>query len=208
MPTLALVLYGVYFFVAFGIRSVIQYRRAGDVGYRFGTERRWSAQWWARLAFVLAILVGAGAPALAAAGWHGPLAVLDHHPLALAGVALAVAGIVATFLAQLAMGTQWRVGVDPTEHTELVIAGPFRLVRNPIFTAMGVTATGLVAMVPSPLALAGLALLLWALHYQVRAVEEPYLRALHGDAYERYAAKVGRFVPGLGHRLPDRAPAR
>lgn len=206
MPVLALGLYAVYLVVAFGVRSVIQYRRCGDVGYRFGAERRWSPQWWARLAFVVAIVAGAAAPALAAAGLLGPLAMLDHPPLALAGAVVALGGIVATFVAQLSMGAQWRVGVDPGEWTELVVAGPFRVVRNPIFTAMAVTAIGLVAMVPSVPALAGLAMLLWALHYQVRAVEEPYLRALHGEAYARYTAEVGRFLPGLGRRPPGRAP--
>jgi protein-S-isoprenylcysteine O-methyltransferase Ste14 len=28
--------------------------------------------------------------------------------------------------------------------------------------------------------------------------EERHLLALHGDAYRRYAARVGRFVPGVG----------
>jgi len=33
---------------------------------------------------------------------------------------------------------------------------------------------------------------------QVRLVEEPYLTAKHGDSYRDYAARVGRFVPGVG----------
>ena len=37
-----------------------------------------------------------------------------------------------------------------------------------------------------------------ALEIQVRLVEEPYLLRQHGDAYRNYAARVGRFVPGLG----------
>ena len=43
--------------------------------------------------------------------------------------------------------------------------------------------------------------LLAAIQVQVRAVEEPYLLAVHGDAYRDYAARVGRFVPGVGHSL-------
>ena len=37
-----------------------------------------------------------------------------------------------------------------------------------------------------------------ALQLQVRAVEEPYLRSVHGDAYGTYAAATGRFLPGIG----------
>ncbi|MHC4447722.1 MAG: hypothetical protein ACYSXF_08095 [Planctomycetota bacterium] len=37
---------------------------------------------------------------------------------------------------------------------------------------------------------------------QTRA-EEEHLAAMHGDPYRTYAARVGRFVPGVG-RLPRR----
>ena len=37
-----------------------------------------------------------------------------------------------------------------------------------------------------------------ALELQTRLVEEPYLRRVHGAAYEEYARRVGRFVPGVG----------
>ena len=96
------------------------------------------------------------------------------------------------------MGRSWRIGVDPGERTELVTAGPFALVRNPIFAAMLPTALGLTLLVPSWVALAGLAGLIAALELQVRVVEEPYLLQVHGDAYATYAARVGRFVPGVG----------
>nr|WP_281381568.1 isoprenylcysteine carboxylmethyltransferase family protein [Conexibacter arvalis] len=115
-----------------------------------------------------------------------------------AGAVLAVAGIVATLLAQFAMGTSWRIGVDPAERTALVTTGPFALVRNPIFAAMLPTALGLTLLVPSVIALIGLAGLAVALELQVRVVEEPYLRSVHGDAYTAYAARVGRFAPRLG----------
>lgn len=38
---------------------------------------------------------------------------------------------------------------------------------------------------------------------QVRFVEEPDLLGARGEAYRAYAARVGRFFPGLGHRLRD-----
>jgi protein-S-isoprenylcysteine O-methyltransferase Ste14 len=66
-----------------------------------------------------------------------------------------VAGIVAMFGAQLAMGDAWRIGLDETERTGLVTGGPFRLVRNPIYTAMAVVGLGLALMVPNLVALAG-----------------------------------------------------
>jgi protein-S-isoprenylcysteine O-methyltransferase Ste14 len=52
--------------------------------------------------------------------------------------------------------------------------------------------------VPNVVALAGLVALLIALEIQVRLVEERHLLRAHGDSYRQYAARVGRFVPGLG----------
>lgn len=96
------------------------------------------------------------------------------------------------------MGDSWRVGVDPVERTTLVTDGPFQLVRNPIFTAMLTTAAGLALMAPNGLALGGAVGLLLGLELQVRLVEEPYLMRVHGDSYQRYASRVGRFVPRAG----------
>jgi len=130
-----------------------------------------------------------------------PLRVLASPFVQVVGTVLAVAGLVATFVTQLEMGTNWRIGVQGTERTDLVTSGPFAVVRNPIFTAMAVTSLGLALMVPNFIALGGAALLVVALQLQVRAVEEPYLRRVHGPAYAEYAARTGQSLPRLG-RLP------
>ena len=70
--------------------------------------------------------------------------------------------------------------------------------RNPIFTTLLLTLTGLVLMVPNPLAVAGLVIASAGIQVQVRAVEEPYLRRVHGHTYRDYATRVGRFLPRLG----------
>ena len=107
------------------------------------------------------------------------------------------------FAAQLSMGTSWRIGQDASERTELVAHGLFRAVRNPIYSAMLVTVSGLTLLCCSWITASAFATLLIALELQVRAVEEPYLARVHGDAYARYAAIVGRFIPILGRtRLP------
>lgn len=138
---------------------------------------------------------GMGAPRRA----HGadPLTLLDRPALRIAGVAVALAGIAATAIAQLQMGTSWRIGVDPNERTELVTTGIFARVRNPIFTAMAITAAGLALVVANIIGVVGFAALVVALQLQVRAVEEPYLRRAHGAAYDRYIDTTGRFLPGL-----------
>ena len=96
------------------------------------------------------------------------------------------------------MGTSWRIGVDARERTELVTTGLFGYVRNPIFAAMMLTGAGIVVLYATIPAVLAYACLLVALELQVRVVEEPYLLAMHGQAYRDYATRAGRFCPGVG----------
>jgi protein-S-isoprenylcysteine O-methyltransferase Ste14 len=66
------------------------------------------------------------------------------------------------------------------------------------FTAMVLAQFGMVLLVPTWLSAIALAALIVAVELQVRAVEETYLRLVHGEAYADYAARTGRFVPGIG----------
>ncbi|MCZ4507420.1 isoprenylcysteine carboxylmethyltransferase family protein [Streptomyces sp. ActVer] len=195
----ALALYGFWLVTAFGVRTVIQLRRTGDSGFRGLSGTPGSASWWAGVLFVVALLGAAAAPIATLVGL--PVLGGDAPAVHGAGTAIAVVGVVGTLIAQRAMGASWRVGVDQEERTTLVSRGPFARVRNPIFTAMAVTGLGLTLMVPNVLAIASLAALIIAVELQVRVVEEPYLRAMHGSAYLDYAAGAGRFIPGAGrHR--------
>ncbi|WP_181791021.1 methyltransferase family protein, partial [Streptomyces phytophilus] len=154
------------------------------------------AAWWAGVLFVVAVLAGAAAPVAALAG----LPTAEHPALQWAGLAVTLAGMGATFVAQTNMGASWRVGVAAGERTELVTAGLFAHVRNPVFTAMTTAATGLALLLPNAVSVTALAALVVAVELQVRVVEEPYLTAVHGDAYAAYTARTGRFLPGVGRK--------
>jgi protein-S-isoprenylcysteine O-methyltransferase Ste14 len=201
MASAALVIYLVWALLSFGLRSLVQWRRTDDAGFRGGRLRRGSMQWWARVLFIGALVLGAAGPITALAGL-APIGFLDRAAIQAAGTVVAVLGVAATLAAQTSMGASWRIGVDENERTTLVTSGAFALARNPIFTAMIVTATGLTAMVPNAVSLPALAVTVLSIELQVRAVEEPYLRRVHGNAYARYAATVGRFLPGLGRIDP------
>ena len=123
---------------------------------------------------------------------------LDTTAAHIPGFALCVTGIAGTFAAQMAMGASWRIGVDPSERTELVTGGVFRLSRNPIYTFMIVAWLGFALLVPTWLALVAGVLLISGLELQVRLVEEPHLLRTQGEPYRAWASRVGRFLPGLG----------
>lgn len=202
MAELALVLYALYLALAFGLRTWVHVRRTGSTGFVGLRGRPGSVEWLGGVLFTAALILGFAAPVLDLVVGLSSIAALDGSAGHGIGIALAVAGIAATLYAQLAMGTAWRIGVDPDERTELVTAGPFGLVRNPIFAAMLPTALGIALLVPNAVAVVAFAALVIALEVQTRAVEEPYLVATHGGTYLAYATRVGRFIPRLG-RLPN-----
>ncbi len=196
MSSIGLVMIIAWMVIVAGVRGAVQYRRTGTMPLRV-SDPLGSAQWWSRavssLGFVLAI-VGAVARA---AGWPA-IEVLDQPPVVVLGLVLFGAGIAVTLVAQSAMGDAWRGDVDAEARSELVTTGPFRVVRNPIFTGTAITAVGVVLVIANALALVALACFVVSMQIQVRGVEEPYLMRVHGDDYRRYAARTGRFLPGIG----------
>ncbi|HET6293673.1 MAG TPA: hypothetical protein VFG33_09865 [Kribbella sp.] len=80
MAVTALVLYLVWFTIAFGIRAVVHRRRTGDSGFRGLSGRAGSVAWWAGVLFALAVATGLIGPIAALLGLD-PLAVLAARPL-------------------------------------------------------------------------------------------------------------------------------
>jgi len=195
--TAALALFGVWFVVIFVVRSWVQKRDTGDSGIRPGAFAA-DASILERVAYVLLIVAFAGAVGAPIAAMAGLEPLWDNSAVRWVGAVMAVTGIGLTYAAQVGMGTEWRIGIDRTEVTGLVTSGVFGLVRNPIFTAMIFTAVGFALMVPNAVAIIAVVCLVLAIEMQVRFVEEPHLRRLHGTGYEQYAAEVGRFVPLIG----------
>ena len=197
MAIAALSLYGIWFLLAFGVRIAVQVVRTGDTGFRgVATSQGWLGV-VPGLLFTVALALGVAAPVADLAGMK-PLDALDSPVVQVAGAVIASTGVVLTLVVQLAMGNAWRIGVDESERTDLVTDGPFRLVRNPIFSVMLLTAAGLALMVPNVVALVAVAALAAGVELTVRLVEEPYLLRTHGTAYRDYASRVGRFIPAIG----------
>ncbi|MCR6704753.1 MAG: isoprenylcysteine carboxylmethyltransferase family protein [Cellulomonas sp.] len=172
-------------------------RRTGTSGYLGSSGAPGSAQWWAGCCSRPRSCSAPPDRHLAVAG-TGPQPAAPPAALRWAGLAAAVLGFAAVLGAQSAMGSSWRIGVDPGERTSLVTTGAFALVRNPIFTAMITALTGVALLAPTLVTAAALVSLVLAVELQVRVVEEPYLRQVHGQQYALYTARVGRFVPGIG----------
>jgi protein-S-isoprenylcysteine O-methyltransferase Ste14 len=187
----------VYLLFAFGVRVAVALRTTGRTGIA-GLHGAPLLELLGGGLFALSVAIGVANPVLVLADAFEPIEGLETDLLRAFGFALCGVGIAGTFLAQMAMGASWRIGVDESERTELVTDGVFALCRNPIYTFMIVAWIGFALLVPTWLSLASIPVGIVAFEVQVRLVEEPYLLRSHGEPYRAWASRVGRFVPGLG----------
>lgn len=122
-----------------------------------------------------------------------PIAWLENRPVQYSGIALLLASLGWTILAQIQMGNSWRIGIDEEKETALVQAGLFRLSRNPIFLGMIFTLFGFFLTIPNGLTLLFLTLGFVLIQIQVR-LEEEFLKQTRGAEYADYAGKVRRWL--------------
>ncbi len=128
--------------------------------------------------------------------------------IALAGATLAPTPVAATAAAVLAAGLAlflWCVAdfiargrgtPDPNRPPErLVVAGPFRFVRNPMYVALLVILLGETILFLQPWLLAWAAVVFLAFHLRVLIYEEPTLARTFGDDWRAYRARTPRWLP-------------
>jgi len=202
VPGLALVLFLAYLTLVFGVQPVVQYRRTGETGW-VGMRGKDSTERLSDLGFASALVLALAAPILALSGVVEPIAALDGAVAHTLGIALFAFSTVVARAAQRTMGSAWRTGIGTRRSDRLVVGGPFSLARNPVYTTMIGAALGAALLAPTVVALVAALAVALALELQTRAVEEPHLLRVHGDRYEDYAARVGRFVPGIGRLRPS-----
>ncbi len=112
-------------------------------------------------------------------------------------IALAVASVWLIAAAVRTLGKQWALAARLVEGHKLITAGPYRFVRNPIYTGMlgMLVATGL-AMEHWKHLVVAIVLFAVGLVIRVRS-EEKLLRAAFGKEFEDYAARVPAVLPGI-----------
>ena len=117
----------------------------------------------------------------------------------MAVIALAIGIFSAWFVNSAAshLGKQWSLAARIVEDHDLIQDGPYRFVRNPIYTGMlgMLIATGLVVS-PIPALLAAAAIFLVGTYIRVR-IEERLLLQTFGPKFEAYKSKVPCVIPGL-----------
>lgn len=116
----------------------------------------------------------------------------------IAGAALAVWCVLAFAL----VGKGTPAPFDPPRR--LVVVGPYRFVRNPMYVGAGVALAGAALFFQSS-ALVGLVALFGLItHLFVMWYEEPALKRMFGEEYQAYCRRVYRWRPRLGPRHEER----
>jgi protein-S-isoprenylcysteine O-methyltransferase Ste14 len=117
--------------------------------------------------------------------------------LAILTVAIAVASAWMVNAAARRLGKQWALTARVVEGHELIQDGPYRLVRNPIYTGMMgmLLATGMALTQWIPLLIAVL-IFIAGTYIRVRS-EERLLRQAFGPEFETYARNVPALIPGI-----------
>lgn len=123
----------------------------------------------------------------------GALVLVGVIVLVLVGAALAVLGAVG-------LGSALTASPVPRDDAGLVTGGIYGVVRNPIYSGLLVGGLGLVMFGSSIWHILTWVALVVLLAGKARW-EERMLRAKHPE-FDAYAARVGRFVPGIGRLRP------
>jgi protein-S-isoprenylcysteine O-methyltransferase Ste14 len=78
--------------------------------------------------------------------------------------------------------------------TVLVLSGPYRFSRNPMYIGLTLLYTGLMVFFRIPWGLVLLPLVIWLITAWVIVPEEKYLERKFGDEYSNYKAMVRRWI--------------
>ena len=150
-----------------------------------------------RVVWIPVVIIWIVHPFLIAAGAtnSGVLRPLYRQPfVAWPMAAIVIASFLATRACWKFMGKNWRMGINPSEKTNLILDGPWARVRHPIYALSQAMMLATMIAIPSPLLLATGVLHLALLHWEARR-EEAHLTLLHGQPYLDYCARVPRFLP-------------
>ena len=134
--------------------------------------------------FILSLLIFSGSS-------EAPTAL----PLALTGCVLALAGASLVLSARARLGPAWSLVPKADQGTGLVTAGPYRLVRHPIYAGLALLAVGQALAFGSwPALLVVLSGIVPTFAWRARA-EEQLLSRTFGERYEVYRQRTRMIVP-------------
>lgn len=138
--------------------------------------------------YLISIAVGVGAEFLY------PLTLLPGTPGRVVGGALIVASVGLILWAVRSFKRE-KTAVEPWKPTStIIVRGPFRFTRNPIYISLSGIQAGIAFAANSPWILIALVPVLVIVNFAVIGREERYLERTFGETYLAYKGSVRRWV--------------
>lgn len=117
--------------------------------------------------------------------------------LQVSGLILAALGTGFFISAMAAMKSNWRSGCETGQNTSLVVAGPYKISRNPAFVGFDLLYLGYALAFPN---VVNLIISGWAVatfHRQILE-EEAFLETAFGEEYRQYKSRIRRYLGRTG----------
>lgn len=178
--------------LAFGLRSIVHRHHTGHSGWLVSPT---ASAYVGDGLFAVGVVGTLLAPTLQLLGLAHSFEVPGGGLLDTLGILLLTAGSVTALVAQAQMGVAWRAGIDLSADAPLVRSGLFAVVRNPFYLGFIVASAGVALVVPGVVSLVAWIALIAGCEVDVRMVEEPHLRSVHGAKYADYVENTPRFFP-------------
>lgn len=112
------------------------------------------------------------------------------------GAAVTVAGLLFAVWARRYLGSNWSRAVTIKQDHELITAGPYALVRHPIYTGILTGFLGTAIALSQTRGFIAFAVVFLALWAKFR-MEEKWMRSQFGETYATYARHTAALVPYL-----------
>jgi protein-S-isoprenylcysteine O-methyltransferase Ste14 len=113
-----------------------------------------------------------------------------------AGALVVVVGLAFAVWARVVLAGNWSGTVTLKRGHELVVRGPYRLVRHPIYTGLLTALFGTMVAIDAWRALLAVVIVAASFVRKMRT-EEAFMQGEFGAAYEAYAARVPALLPWL-----------
>jgi protein-S-isoprenylcysteine O-methyltransferase Ste14 len=128
--------------------------------------------------------------------WQGKFWQRQPHSWQIAlAIILFALGSLLSWTSTRALGRQWRIDAGLSSDHELIMSGPYRFVRHPIYTSMlcVLLATGFVM---TPLVLFLLAIVVFLIGTEIRVrIEDRLLASQFGERFQEYRRRVPAYIP-------------
>jgi protein-S-isoprenylcysteine O-methyltransferase Ste14 len=129
-------------------------------------------------------------------GWLGYELIPRTLAKALTGLAVTTAGVAFAIWARKILADNWSAQPTLKQNHELIMQGPYKIVRHPIYTGILIAVLGTAIMVGQVRGFVGFAVVFFALWHK-SLFEEDLMCKQFGEQYQAYTQHVKGLIPWI-----------